>query len=118
DPVSVAALVQEAGVTISAAVPTVWFGVLQAIGAGQVDRAALSTLERMMVGGSAVPEALMRGYDDLGITIVHAWGMTETSPLGSVARVKSTVPDERRMAVRLTQGLPAPTLRVRVVTDD
>ncbi len=118
DPVSVAALVQEAGVTISAAVPTVWFGVLQAIGAGQVDRAALSTLERMIVGGSAVPEALMRGYDDLGITIVHAWGMTETSPLGSVARVKSTVPDERRMAVRLTQGLPAPTLRVRVVTDD
>jgi fatty-acyl-CoA synthase len=118
DPTSVAALVQEAGVTVSAAVPTVWFGVLQAVRAGQVDPAALSSITRIICGGSAVPEALMRGYDELGIRIVHAWGMTETSPLGSLANVKSTVPADQVLRTRLTQGLPTPGLKVRIVTSD
>jgi fatty-acyl-CoA synthase len=77
----------------------------------------LQSLERIICGGSAVPEALMKGYDDLGIRIVHAWGMTETSPLGSVATVKSTVPEQDVLRTRLTQGLPAPSLRVRLETD-
>ena len=118
DPASVSQLVAAEGVTISAAVPTVWFGVLQAIDAGQVDPATLSTLERIVCGGSAVPEALMRGYDELGIRIVHAWGMTETSPLGSVANVKSTVACDEVLRTRLTQGIPAPSLKVRAVTDE
>lgn len=118
DPESITRLVEEAGVTVSAAVPTVWYGVLEAIREGTLDPARLATLERIVVGGSAVPEALMRGFDELGITILHAWGMTETSPLGTIARVKSTIPDDQVMAVRLTQGLPIPPLRTRVVTDD
>jgi fatty-acyl-CoA synthase len=118
DPESIVRLVETAGVTISAAVPTVWYGILQAVREGAIDPARLASLERIAVGGSAVPEALMRGYDDLGITILHAWGMTETSPLGSFARVKSTVPADRVMRTRLTQGLPIPTLRTRVVADD
>jgi fatty-acyl-CoA synthase len=118
DPESVASLVESQGVTISAAVPTVWFGVRQAIESGDLDPARLSSLERIVVGGSAVPEALMRGYDDLGIRVVHAWGMTETSPLGSIATVKSTVPEEDVLRTRLTQGLPIPGLEVRVVTDE
>jgi fatty-acyl-CoA synthase len=118
DPESVAALVESQGVTISAAVPTVWFGVLQAIRAGQLDPARLSSLERIVVGGSAVPEALMRGYDELGIRIVHAWGMTETSPLGTVATVKSTVAEDEVLRTRLTQGLPSPGLRLRIIDDD
>jgi fatty-acyl-CoA synthase len=118
DPQSVASLVEAQGVTVSAAVPTVWFGVLQAVQDGTLDPARLESLERIVVGGSAVPEALMRGYDELGITIIHAWGMTETSPLASLARVKSTIPDSATLRTRLTQGLPIAGLRVRVVTDD
>jgi fatty-acyl-CoA synthase len=118
DPGSIAELVAEEQVTISAAVPTVWFGVLQAIRGGQVDAAKLDSLERIVCGGSAVPEALMAGYDELGIRMVQAWGMTETSPLGSVATVKSTVPADDEWRVRLTQGLPAPTLRVRIVDEE
>jgi fatty-acyl-CoA synthase len=117
DPASVAALVADEGVTMSAAVPTVWFGVLQAIRSGQIDVAKLATLERLVVGGSAVPEALMRGFDEIGVRIVHAWGMTETSPLGSVANVKTTVAPEQVLRTRLTQGLPSPTLTVRVVDE-
>ena len=118
DPVSVADLVEAEKVTLSAAVPTVWFGVLQAINAGQVDVAKLATLERIVVGGSAVPEALMRGFDEIGVRMVHAWGMTETSPLGSVANLKSTVPESDVLRVRLTQGLPAPLLKLRLVDDE
>jgi fatty-acyl-CoA synthase len=118
DPQSVASLVESQGVTVSAAVPTVWFGVLQAIREGTLDPARLASLERIVVGGSAVPEPLMRGYDELGITIIHAWGMTETSPLASLSRVKSTIPEDDVLRTRLTQGLPIAGLRVRVVTDD
>ena len=117
DPPSICELTKAEGVTVSAAVPTVWFGVLQAIKAGQADAASLGTLKRIICGGSAVPEALMRGYDELGIRIVHAWGMTETSPLGSTATVKSTVPEQDVLRTRLTQGLPAPTLKVRLETE-
>lgn len=118
DPASVAALVAEEKVTFSAGVPTVWFGMLQAVRAGTVDPALLATLERLVIGGSAVPEALMRGYDELGIRVVHAWGMTETSPLGSVAMVKSTILPEQAYRARLSQGLPSAGLRVRIVTED
>lgn len=118
DPQSVADLVERTGTTISAAVPTVWFGVAQAVSAGQVDPAQLASLERIIVGGSALPEALMDAYDRLGIRMVHAWGMTETSPLGTVATVKSTVPEADVRRVRLSQGLPAPSLRLRVMTED
>jgi fatty-acyl-CoA synthase len=118
DPPSLATLVAEEGVTVSAAVPTVWFGVLQAIRAGAVDPAKLSSLQRIICGGSAVPEALLRGFDDLGIRMIQAWGMTETSPLGTVASVKSTLAEDRILPARLSQGIPVPSLRVRVVTDD
>ena len=117
DPASIAALTRAEGVTISAAVPTVWFGVQQAVAEGTVDPADLQTLERIVCGGSAVPEALMRAYDELGIRIVHAWGMTETSPLGSVSNVKSTIEQSEVLRTRLSQGVIAPTLRVRLETE-
>lgn len=118
DPVSIADLVEEEQITLSAAVPTIWFGVLQAIEAGTIAKEKLASLDRIVVGGSAVPEGLMRGFDKLGIRIIHAWGMTETSPLGSVATVKSTVPESDVLRTRLTQGLPAAMLDVRIVDDE
>jgi fatty-acyl-CoA synthase len=117
DPASVAALTESQGVTISAAVPTVWFGVLQAIKAGEIDPASLRTLERITCGGSAVPESLMTGYDELGIRIMHAWGMTETSPLATVANLKSTIDASDALRTRLTQGLPLPGLKLRLETE-
>ena len=117
DPASIAALTKAEGVTISAAVPTVWFGVLQAINSGAIDRRDLQSIERIVCGGSAVPEALMRGYDELGIRIIHAWGMTETSPLASVGNIKSTIAEPDVLRTRLMQGVVAPTLRVRLETE-
>jgi fatty-acyl-CoA synthase len=117
DPMSVSQLVAAVGVTVSAAVPTVWFGVLQAINAGQVDPSTLSTLKRIICGGSAVPEVLMRGYDELGIRILHGWGMTETSPIGTISTVKSTIPAEQMLRARLMQGISVPMLKVRHVND-
>lgn len=118
DPVSVSQLVREAGVTISAAVPTIWIGLLEAIRTGEVNPSTLATLERIPCGGSATPEALMRGFDELGIRIIPAWGMTETSPLGTIASVKSTVAPEHELRARLTQGIPCPLLKIRVVGDE
>lgn len=118
DPASVAALVSAAGVTISAGVPTVWFMVLEAIRSGTVDREQLASLERLVIGGSAVPAALMRSFDELGIRVVHAWGMTETSPLGSIGYVRSNVSEDDTEKIRLTQGVALPGLRARVVTED
>ncbi len=68
--------------TVAAGVPTIWQGVLQHIRAQGGD---LSSLRLVIAGGAAVPHSLMKAYDDLGVTLVQAWGMTETSPLGSVA---------------------------------
>lgn len=118
DPVSVADLVEAAGVTVSAAVPTVWFMVLEGIREGTVDVEKLASLERLAIGGSAVPPALMRAYDELGIRTIHAWGMTETSPLGSIATVRSTIPADEEERVRLSQGLVLPGLRARVMTEE
>ncbi len=118
DPASVAGLVASERVTVSEAVPTVWFGILQAIRDGEIDPDSLESLERLVVGGSAVPESLMRGYDELGVRIIHAWGMTETSPVGTIANVKTTVPEDQVYRTRLSQGLPAPSLVLRIVAED
>ena len=81
DPVSVLDLMADEQVTMTAGVPTVWMAVLQALDA-EPDRWDLSALQRLLVGGSAVPRSLLEGFDRHGLTIIQAWGMTETSPLG------------------------------------
>src|SRR5437764_783806 len=71
----------------------------------------LSALRYVLVGGSAPPVSLIRALDRYGIRILHAWGMTETSPLGSVARLPVAMADaaeDDQYAYRSTQGRPAP----------
>ena len=70
-------------VTCAGGVPTIWLGVLDLL---RRERAKypLPPNMRMLVGGSACPEAMMRAFDELGITIIHAWGMTEMSPVGTM----------------------------------
>lgn len=79
-----ATMIDQLGITGGAGVPTIWSDLLRHLTEhSDVDA---STVRRLIVGGSAAPESMMRRYqDELGIEIIHAWGMTETSPMGSVA---------------------------------
>jgi fatty-acyl-CoA synthase len=101
-PAPLAALIEAERPTLAGAVPTIWNGLLQHVRAHGGD---LSSLRLVPCGGSAVPHALLEAYQkELGVTIVQAWGMTETSPLGSVAHAPAGVPDEEAWKYRDTQG--------------
>ncbi len=120
DPVSVLDLLAEEKVTMTAGVPTVWMAVLQALDA-EPDRWDLSALQRLIVGGSAVPRSMLEGFDRHGLTIIQAWGMTETSPLGSVCRLPVALDDtddETQYDFRSRQGIAAPFVEIRARGDD
>ena len=88
--------------TIAGAVPTIWNGLLQHVRANGGD---LSSLRLVPCGGSAVPHSLMEAYEkEFGVTILQAWGMTETSPLGSVAHPPAGLPEEQAWQYRDTAG--------------
>jgi fatty-acyl-CoA synthase len=105
DGAAVLELIESEGVTFSAAVPTVWQMLFQEM---RATGAKFSTLKRVLIGGSAVPEALMRAFhDDYGVEVVHAWGMTETSPLGTLAVPTpeiAALPYDQQLPYRLKQG--------------
>jgi fatty-acyl-CoA synthase len=118
DPADLAQLIEEEGVTITAGVPTVWLGLLDYMEEEDVD---LSSLEEVIIGGSAAPEAVIRRFDDLGVDVLHAWGMTEMDPIGSVARLKPEMADwdaDRQYEKRGKQGLMMPGLEFTVIDDD
>lgn len=80
-------LFEREGVTFSAGVPTVWLGLLAHV---RQQQARFSTLQRTVIGGSACPPAMIRAFrDDYGVEVIHAWGMTEMSPLGTLARLQN-----------------------------
>jgi fatty-acyl-CoA synthase len=106
-------------VTIGAGVPTIWMGILDALDK-EPQRYKLQKDIRMVVGGSAAPEALIRGFDRHGLHLLHAWGMTEMSPIGSCAMLKPKMQDwdyDAKVAVRAKQGLAAPLVDVRAVDE-
>jgi fatty-acyl-CoA synthase len=108
---ALAGLIREEDVTVAGGVPTIWMGMLP-----HFER--LPSLRTLLCGGSAVPRALMDAYHERGVWITHAWGMTETSPVASLARVKRSLgplPLETEMELRLSQGLPLPLVDTRVV---
>ena len=110
-------LMTERRVTFAAGVPSVWLALLEPM---KQARERLSVLERIGCGGSAVPPGLQRAYqDELGIPILQAWGMTETSPLASVnclSRVRRAQGAERE-ALLVSQGRAVPGVELRI-TDD
>jgi acyl-CoA synthetase (AMP-forming)/AMP-acid ligase II len=119
DPESLLDLYVAEGVTLSAGVPTIWLGILQALDK-QPDRWQLGPV-RMVVGGSAAPESLIRGFDRHGLRVVHAWGMTEMTPLGTVSWLKRSLdelPEDQRYTYRAKQGLPPPLVDTRVMGTD
>ncbi|HET7500148.1 MAG TPA: AMP-binding protein, partial [Kofleriaceae bacterium] len=116
DPPSLLDLLAGERVTISAGVPTIWLGIREALD-GSPGRWKLMPGLRMIVGGAAAPEQLIRDFDRLGMTLVHAWGMTETSPLGLTSRVPPELADAdeaTRYGLRAKQGTPPPLVDVRV----
>src|SRR6185437_4997703 len=84
------AMVDE-GVTLSAGVPTLWLGLLQVM--AQRPDLKFPKLNRVVIGGSACPVSLIQALEANGIPVLHAWGMTETSPIGTVSRLLSTLED-------------------------
>jgi fatty-acyl-CoA synthase len=118
DPADVVDLIEAEGVTLTAGVPTVWLGVLDYLEDHDAD---LSTLERIVIGGAAPPERLIRAFDDRGVEVLHGWGMTETAPVGLVSHLKPDLRDadyDRQVEKRRKQGLILPGLEFEAVDDD
>ncbi|UPV99105.1 long-chain fatty acid--CoA ligase [Halorussus gelatinilyticus] len=119
EPADLATLIEEEGVTFTAGVPTVWLGLLEYLDENDAD---LSSLETIVIGGSAAPEAVIRRFDEeYDVDVLHAWGMTETAPIGSVSHLKAGMEDwdaDARYEKRGKQGLIVPGLEFKVVEDD
>ncbi|MDF1485377.1 3-(methylthio)propionyl-CoA ligase [Ramlibacter sp. H39-3-26] len=98
-------LIEAEGVTFAAGVPTVWQMLLTHVKTGGLK---FHALKRTMIGGSACPPAMIHSFqDDYGVDVLHAWGMTEMSPLGTVCSLKNKhldMPGDTQMAIRLKQG--------------
>jgi len=118
DPASLLQLIQDEKVTFTAGVPTVWLGILDAL--NKAPKAwDTSSLKAMVVGGAAAPQAMIEAFEKRhGLRVIHAWGMTEMTPLGTASRMKpqlQAAPDAERFRLRATQGLPVPLVETRVI---
>jgi len=115
---SVAALMNEERVTMSAGVPTVWMGLLQHL---RATGTRLNTLKRLVCGGSACPAMLIDAFEtEYGVQVDHAWGMTETSPLGTFYAPKVTfegLSSAEAKRLQYKQGRAVPGLDMRIVDD-
>ena len=110
-------LIAEERATLAAAVPTVWHDVLSL--GGDDLRDALSSLRMVMCGGAAVPRSLIAAYEErYGVRMVQGWGMTETSPVASLAFPPKREPAERGLDYRATAGRPLGGVAARIVAED
>ena len=100
-------LLETEGVTFSAAVPTVWQGLLNHL---RENKLKLSTVTRVLIGGAAVPESMIRAFhDEFGVEVLQGWGMTETSPIGTLSNMTpelAALPFEEQLKWRVKQGTP------------
>ncbi|MEV8153935.1 long-chain fatty acid--CoA ligase [Streptomyces fradiae] len=100
-PAPLAEMIEKERPTHAAAVPTIWQGLLAEVMANPRD---ISSMANVTIGGAACPPSLMEAYDKLGVRLCHAWGMTETSPLGTMAFPPAGLSDEEEWPYRVTQG--------------
>lgn len=121
DPASLLENLAEEKVTVTARVPTIWLGILQTLD-NDPEAYDLSKLRSMVVGGSAAPEGMIRGFQKRhGLNVVHAWGMTEMSPLGTICNLSSEMEkatEDEQYRVRAKQGMPVPFIEVRGQGDE
>ena len=119
-PRDIVEIVHNERVTFVGAVPTVWIAI-DAILEAEPGR-DVSSIRAIPIGGSAAPRTLLEKFDKkYGAPMLHAWGMTEMTPLGTICRLKSymeTLPDEERYAIRAKQGYPTVCVDLRIVDDE
>ncbi|HTP50906.1 MAG TPA: long-chain fatty acid--CoA ligase [Anaeromyxobacteraceae bacterium] len=118
DAASLLELIEREKVTFTAGVPTVWLGILEALDKNPSGWDT-SSLKVMVVGGAAAPEAMIEAFEKRHrLQVVHAWGMTEMTPVGTVSRLKPDLlgaPERERFRLRASQGVPLPLVETRVV---
>ena len=118
DGASLTELLTDEAVTIAAGVPTVWINLLQY---WQQTGGAVPSLHTVVIGGSAAPRSMIEMFQEqYGIAVLHAWGMTETSPLGSVSRLKPSLRDagqDVRYRTQLKQGRPPFGIEMEIVDE-
>ncbi|MDN3015172.1 long-chain fatty acid--CoA ligase [Paenibacillus sp. BSR1-1] len=118
-PKLLAELIEQERVTITAGVPTIWLGLLKELDEGSYD---LSSLRGVLCGGSAAPKGMIKAYEQRHkIPFVHAYGMTETSPLVVISNLKSYQKDldpEEKLNIRAKQGTLVPGLEMKIVGKD
>lgn len=113
-----AKIMNDEGVTSAAGVPAIWNMLYQHL---KQKKLTLETVKTLIVGGSAAPRAMIENFDkEFGITILHLWGMTEMSPLGTVGRLRPYMADwslDKQLDVRMKQGVPAAGVELRIQDD-
>jgi fatty-acyl-CoA synthase len=115
---SVYELIEAERVTMAAGVPTVWLAMLNHLGAGGL---RFSTLKRTLIGGSAVPAAMIKAFRTYGVSVLQGWGMTETSPLGTGSSFKPkhlALDEEGQIRVQAMQGRAVFGVDMKVVDPD
>jgi fatty-acyl-CoA synthase len=108
-------LYEKEKVTVTGGVPTIWLGIMQTLEKNP-NKWKLTPGMRMVVGGSAAPEAMIRTFDKYNLKVVHAWGMTEMTPLGTVSNLTAELekaPEDEQYDYRARQGRPAPFVEIR-----
>jgi fatty-acyl-CoA synthase len=120
DPPSLLDLMAAEKVTLAGGVPTIWLGILALLDQSP-DKWDLSSMRSMVIGGSAAPPSLIDGFRKRHqLEVLHAWGMTEMNPLGTLARLKgdlhTATPDEQ-LGAYASQGYPVPFVETRHVSD-
>ena len=118
DGATLAALINEEGVTMSAGVPTVWLNLLNHL---RSTGERVDTLERVVVGGSACPLSIMEEFDTYGVDTRHAWGMTEMSPLGTsnaAGANRAQFTDDELSKMRTNVAIPVFGVEVKITDDD
>lgn len=117
-PRDLAELIQAERVTLTAGVPTLWIGLLRLL---ENERYDLSSLRGMIVGGAAAPQWMIEEFKQKhNLSVIHAWGMTEMSPLGTVSRLKSyqnDLPEADRFGYLAKQGLSVPGVEIRAIDE-
>lgn len=119
DGASLVNLIDTYKVSVALGVPTIWQGL---IAAAQQSGSKLESLKRNVVGGSACPPAMLKTFkEQFNCETIHAWGMTETSPLGSANQLKTKhldLADEEKMQIRLSQGRPPFGVDLRLTDEE
>lgn len=119
DGASIYQLMEDEGVTLSAGVPTIW---LMLLGHVKENNLKFSTMDRTVIGGSAAPRSMIEAFvEEYGVNVVHAWGMTEMSPLGTTGNLlhkHQDLGEGEKIDIRLKQGRTVYGVELKIVDDD